>query len=166
MLKGGSMSMFCTKCGAEIPDNAEFCPYCGCKTINLDHLKKEISNQTVSTQTCDSGIIDNKISLDELKPVIGENIDYYIKQFERIKKGEKTEFNWSAFQYSIFLCSYRKCFELLKTLVLSLMPFISGCIMIILSSILKSKHFFDRRYIAIEWIDLVVDFFNLVWHYF
>ena len=134
--------MFCTKCGTEIPDNADFCPHCGCNTIRLDHIKKDVSGQASSAQTNDSVLNDNEISLDELMPVVGENTDYYIKQFDRLQKGKKAEFNWSAFQYSIFLCSYRKCYELLKILALSLIPFVSGCFMITLSSIFELRNFF------------------------
>ena len=27
--------MFCTKCGAQIPDESEFCPYCGAKAVQV-----------------------------------------------------------------------------------------------------------------------------------
>ncbi|SEA07981.1 zinc-ribbon domain-containing protein [Oribacterium sp. KHPX15] len=147
--------MFCTKCGAEIPDSAQFCPHCGFKIINLDNIKKEISDQSNITQTSGSGITDNEVSLDELKPVIGKNIDYYIEQFDRIQKSGKAGFNFSAFQYSIFLFPYRKCYKLFVFSVLSLMPFICGCILIILGP------FYELEYFSI--IGVILFLLGLLW---
>ncbi len=134
--------MFCPKCGADIPDDAGFCPYCGCRIITPDFVNNDVGDQSAITQSRSTSVINhNEISLDNLKPVVETNTDYYMKQFDRIQKSGKAEFNWSAFQYSIFLCSYRKCYELLIYPVLSLMPLIIGCILIILGSVLTSGFF-------------------------
>ena len=43
--------MYCTKCGAEMPDDALFCTACGEK---IDHEDEAASETTECSQWCDS----------------------------------------------------------------------------------------------------------------
>ena len=44
------ISVFCGKCGKELPENADFCPYCGYKKINLDWNVSNTNVQSVQSK--------------------------------------------------------------------------------------------------------------------
>lgn len=44
------ISVFCGKCGKELPDNADYCPYCGYKKINLDWNVSNTNVQSVQSK--------------------------------------------------------------------------------------------------------------------
>ena len=51
--------MFCSKCGAEIPENKKYCPDCGAfnakyKPISNESVNEEISSQNDDEQTMNS----------------------------------------------------------------------------------------------------------------
>ena len=42
--------MFCQKCGAQLPENAEFCPYCGQKVEKPFQVKQEVVDKKPEPQ--------------------------------------------------------------------------------------------------------------------
>lgn len=118
--------MFCQKCGSKIADDAAFCSKCGV-SIMRDESREQapIGTVTVSvvppTQTL---VIPAKTDASEaasaaviaaendddrklLKILIGKNSDYYLKQFDKIDRGERS-FNWCALFFAPILLLYRK----------------------------------------------------------
>ena len=49
-----------------------------------------------------------------LEQIIQKNSSYYILQFQRIKDGKASKFNWAAFFFNMYFCFYRKCPHLFK----------------------------------------------------
>ena len=113
--------MFCMHCGEELPDNAKFCPHCGNalteeSAVNAQPMTEESGqeqadssvsqaetegNETASTVREETS---NNVALDE---IIGKNQAYYLEEFGKIDRGEKTRFNWASFFLTIFHAAYR-----------------------------------------------------------
>ena len=49
-----------------------------------------------------------------LEQIIQKNSSYYILQFQRLKDGKASKFNWAAFFFNMYFCFYRKCPHLFK----------------------------------------------------
>lgn len=69
-------------------------------TINTMPAKQDSETSTAASAT--------------IEDVIGKNPRYYMAEFEKAERGEKTKFNWVAFLLGLFFCFYRKCGELFK----------------------------------------------------
>lgn len=132
--------MFCISCGHEVRTGASFCVNCGHpvtqpltpdmeKAENQDQtipntvLKREnINEEEVSTNLTEenspielaaiekSGLSSDEIAL--LKPLIGPNANYYLREFDRISRGEAS-LNKTADRLRIILPLYRKNYEYL-----------------------------------------------------
>ena len=53
-------------------------------------------------------------AVDPLAAMIGKHADYYLAEFQKVKAGQKTRFNWAAFFLGPCMCFYRSCHELFK----------------------------------------------------
>lgn len=97
--------MFCHKCGNIITENAAFCQKCGTKLID-NNIALQATDVPVSVVAQgDAGI--SRVGNELLKALIGKNSDYYLKQFDKIDRGEKS-FNWYALFFAPILLLYRK----------------------------------------------------------
>lgn len=136
--------MFCTNCGAQVPDKGKFCPVCGTQLVSIEDVAEELKSLA---DVAGSGLVEKMNPAKEsqsveivtngekatdriapptpkkeesepvpasLKAVIGKTADYYLAEFEKVEKGESTKFNWAAFLLGIFFCFYRKCGDLFK----------------------------------------------------
>jgi len=127
--------MFCQKCGNQVVDNAKFCRKCGAKLINDDTTQQAVVEpsssvtqnpiepilpkvsvtpvSTVAQKAGTSASRDNEL----LKTLIGNNSDYYLNQFDKIDRGEKS-FNMCALFFAPILLLYRKQFSYFTKLIL------------------------------------------------
>lgn len=108
--------MFCTNCGTKVNDENKFCPNCG----------KQLENQTAQTVNSTKNSTNEIYKVDpeeSKKKIIGNNIDYYLKQFNDLKYGSNGKINWVSFFFSLLHACYRNVWkewlkELWKPLVL------------------------------------------------
>ena len=58
--------MFCPNCGKEVPDNVNFCPYCGAKLVNTVALKQDNTKQyPINTEyEKENSILDDELILE------------------------------------------------------------------------------------------------------
>ena len=121
--------MFCHNCGAQLPENAAFCPNCGQKITPISQpvsiQKPEAPPSEPVDAPVDSTDAPNETPQPDPQPgpqtdntvppsgtvteaeVIGSNAAYYQAQFQKIRAGEKGNFNIAAFFLSIFHAAYR-----------------------------------------------------------
>ncbi|MEN1967097.1 DUF2628 domain-containing protein [Lentibacillus sp. N15] len=100
--------MYCTNCGAEIDNDANFCANCG-------HVKVEPVSATQMTTEPTSGGPDNenvsKVDKDE-QDFVGNNYDFYFKKWGQMRTKNNTfSRNWAAFFLGIFWLGYRKMYR-------------------------------------------------------
>lgn len=96
--------MFCPNCGTKVNDDNKFCPNCG----------KQLENQTAQTvnSTKNSKNEIYKVDPEESKKkIIGNNIDYYLKQFNDLKYGSNGKINWVSFFFSLLHACYRNVWK-------------------------------------------------------
>lgn len=117
--------MFCPQCGNNLPDDAQFCGYCGASLVQSNiseeekgsiEVKPNISLKKAETVVPDNSDIkaENDDNAQTTQPadmgaVIGKNADYYLKEFAKIDAGGKASFNIAAFFLTLGFCLYRKC---------------------------------------------------------
>lgn len=138
--------MYCKKCGKLIADDSSFCYSCGekvdvkndesCSDENYrndqDSVLREFSDSINIQKTTNDGKLkdtrrDNTLVRDCL---IGHKRYYYIKEFEKIEKGEKSKFSWVGFVFA-FWALYRKMYiELFIYLVLNTLLLIANFVVI------------------------------------
>ena len=121
--------VFCHNCGAQLPENAAFCPNCGQKITPISQpvsiQKPEAPPAEPVDAPVDSTDAPNEAPQPDPQPgpqtdntvppsdtvteaeVIGSNAAYYQAQFQKIRAGEKGNFNVAAFFLSIFHAAYR-----------------------------------------------------------
>ena len=101
--------MFCIHCGQELPDNAKFCPHCGClledETVTQEQVPAEEPPKEEETE--ETGSAEERVDTASLDEIIGKNQVYYLAEFEKIDRGEKTKFNWASFFLTIYHAAYR-----------------------------------------------------------
>ncbi|SFL98111.1 zinc ribbon domain-containing protein [Pelosinus propionicus] len=107
--------MFCHKCGNIITENAAFCQKCGTKLMDNNIVSQATDVPVSVVAQGDAGISRGGNEL--LKALIGKNSDYYLKQFDKIDRGEKS-FNWYAFFFAPILLLYRKQFAYFAKMLL------------------------------------------------
>lgn len=121
--------MFCHNCGAQLPENAAFCPNCGQKITPISQpvsIQKPESppsepvdapvdptdapNETPQPDPQPGPQTDNTVppsgTVTEAE-VIGSNAAYYQAQFQKIRAGEKGNFNVAAFFLTLYHAAYR-----------------------------------------------------------
>ena len=121
--------MFCHNCGAQLPENAAFCPSCGQKITPTSQPVSIQKPETPLSEPVDAPVeptgTPNEVPQSDPQPapqtdntappsgtvteaeVIGSNAAYYQAQFQKIRAGEKGNFNIAAFFLSIFHAAYR-----------------------------------------------------------
>ena len=121
--------MFCHNCGAQLPENAAFCPSCGQKITPTSQPVSIQKPETPPSEPVDAPVeptgTPNEVPQSDPQPapqtdntappsgtvteaeVIGSNAAYYQEQFQKIRAGEKGSFNIAAFFLSIFHAAYR-----------------------------------------------------------
>lgn len=119
--------MFCQNCGNKIAESAAFCPKCGAKLTTEDTAQQTTKTplsavtakpgEPISPQreSSEAAMLSGDNNL--LKALIGKNSDYYLKQFDKIDRGEKS-FNWYAFFFAPILLLYRKQFTYFAKMLL------------------------------------------------
>ena len=121
--------MFCQNCGAQLPENAAFCPNCGQKITPISQpvsIQKpeappsepvdapvdptDAPNETPQPDPQPGPQTDNTVppsgTVTEAE-VIGSNAAYYQAQFQKIRAGEKGNFNVAAFFLTLYHAAYR-----------------------------------------------------------
>ncbi len=102
--------MYCSQCGAKLPETARFCPSCG-RAVSIDVMS---NNELASAAQVSSHVLNTKGQLqesDELFRFVGEKFEYYRKKWEISDAPEKKiSWNWAAFFLSIFWMGYRKMY--------------------------------------------------------
>ena len=121
--------MFCHNCGAQLPENAAFCPNCGQKITPISQpvsiQKPEAPPAEPVDAPVDSTDAPNETTQPDPQPgpqtdntvppsgtvteaeVIGSNAAYYQAQFQKIRAGEKGNFNVAAFFLTLYHAAYR-----------------------------------------------------------
>lgn len=121
--------MFCHNCGAQLPENAAFCPNCGQKITPISQpvsiQKPEAPPSEPVDAPVDSTDAPNETPQPDPQPgpqtdntvppsgtvteaeVIGSNAAYYQAQFQKIRAGEKGNFNVAAFFLTLYHAAYR-----------------------------------------------------------
>ena len=98
------LDLFCTNCGNELFDQANFCQHCGTKkatqTANHDsqtgHTNAEGTNEEVESHETEKMI----------KLFIGKNQDYFLSKWK-----QENSWNWAAFFFGIIYLGYRKMYR-------------------------------------------------------
>ena len=121
--------MFCHNCGAQLPENAAFCPSCGQKITPTSQPVSIQKPETPPAEPVDAPVdstddpnetpqpdpqpgpqTDNTVppsgTVTEAE-VIGSNAAYYQAQFQKIRAGEKGNFNIAAFFLTLYHAAYR-----------------------------------------------------------
>lgn len=121
--------VFCHNCGAQLPENAAFCPNCGQKITPISQpvsiQKPEAPPAEPVDAPVDSTDAPNETPQPDPQPgpqtdntvppsgtvteaeVIGSNAAYYQAQFQKIRAGEKGNFNVAAFFLTLYHAAYR-----------------------------------------------------------
>lgn len=84
----------CPACGIELEENIKFCPACG-KRIEEKNIRIETEKENTA-----------KLNVSEAQ-IIGKNNQYYEKQFQNMRNGEKCKLNWASLFLGIFHAAYR-----------------------------------------------------------
>lgn len=176
--------MFCTKCGAQIPDDAVFCTDCGMATNSSDSGDNTINNLTSDT-TSNEAQIESQWKFDETTVKINANTLFFqqseqeqvipLTEIFAIRKKNKIRTPYIAYAIIISIllqCDFFALFitsEGLLNIINSLLPFVflgllldSYCICIViqlkngLSLEFDVSWFSDERKNANE----LIEFFN------
>ena len=141
--------MFCHNCGAQLPENAAFCPNCGQKITPISQpvsIQKpeappaepvdapvdstDAPNETPQPDPQPGPQTDNTVPLSGTvteAEVIGSNAAYYQAQFQKIRAGEKGNFNIAAFFLTLYHAAYRGPWkEWLKFMAIPLIGYIAA----------------------------------------
>lgn len=106
--------MYCQNCGAELNEEARFCPACG------KEQRAEAASPPVSSENAPA------ITKEEWKAFIGDNSEKYLKKFEKFSLGGVENFSltwhWPALFFGPFWALYRKLY--LASVVLLILSFI------------------------------------------
>ena len=141
--------MFCHNCGAQLPENAAFCPNCGQKITPISQpvsiQKPEAPPSEPADAPVDPTDAPNEAPQPDPQPgpqtdntvppsgtvteaeVIGSNAAYYQAQFQKIRAGEKGNFNIAAFFLTLYHAAYRGPWkEWLKFMAIPLIGYIAA----------------------------------------
>lgn len=133
----GAVDVFCPKCGKELVENARLCTGCGTdiqKVLGLlekDTQVPEMADTAKANGFTSGETTPERPSASVPKPersaseksingwrdaetAVGQNREYYLPEFQKVRAGEKTRFNWAAFFFGPAFCFYRRCGELFK----------------------------------------------------
>lgn len=103
--------MFCKNCGKELKDGSAFCSYCGTK-VEANPIEEPVSLKPESGfKTGTGNTIENNDRFSLMQQIIGKNTAYYMTQYQRIQKGEKSKLNWASFFLGIFHAGYRNVWK-------------------------------------------------------
>lgn len=105
----------CPSCGKELTEDSKFCIYCGAKVKTEEAAPTEVKNAPESLMTAVTEVPFTEAPQEEpkeqpkdLKAIIVKHADYYTTEFDKIKNGEKSKFNWAAFIFNGIFAYYRK----------------------------------------------------------
>lgn len=141
--------MFCHNCGAQLPENAAFCPNCGQKITPISQpvsiQKPEAPPSEPVDAPVDSTDAPNETPQPDPQPgpqtdntvppsgtvteaeIIGKDAAYYQAQFQKIRAGEKGNFNIAAFFLTLYHAAYRGPWkEWLKFMAIPLIGYIAA----------------------------------------
>lgn len=117
--------MFCHNCGAQLPENAAFCPNCGQKITPISQPVSIQKPEAPPSEPVDAPVDSTDAPNETPQPgpqtdntvppsgtvteaeVIGSNAAYYQAQFQKIRAGEKGNFNIAAFFLTLYHAAYR-----------------------------------------------------------
>lgn len=105
----------CPSCGKELTEDSKFCIYCGAKVKIDEAAPAEVKSEPVILTTEVTEVPFTNVSKEEpkdqpkdMKSIIVKHVDYYTAEFDKIKNGEKSKFNWAAFIFNGIFAYYRK----------------------------------------------------------
>lgn len=114
--------MKCTKCGKEFSEGM-FCPECGTRV-----------DETVSSAQSSGDQYHAEFDENSIKNIVGKNVSYYEKEFEKIRKNGKCKMNWASFFLGFLHAGYRNVWK--EWLFTVGKPYIVAIIAAILSGVL------------------------------
>ena len=114
--------MKCTKCGKEFSEGM-FCPECGTR---VDEMVSSAQNSGDQYNT--------EFDENSIKNIVGKNVSYYEKEFEKIRKTGKCKMNWASFFLGFLHAGYRNVWK--EWLFTVGKPYIVAIIAAILSAVL------------------------------
>lgn len=114
--------MKCTKCGKEFSEGM-FCPECGTRV-----------DETVSSAQNSGDQYNTEFDENSIKNIVGKNVSYYEKEFEKIRKTGKCKMNWASFFLGFLHAGYRNVWK--EWLFTVGKPYIVAIIAAILSAVL------------------------------
>lgn len=137
--------MFCHNCGAQLPENAAFCPNCGQKITPISQPVSIQKPEAPPAEPVDAPVDSTDAPNETPQPgpqtdntvppsgtvteaeVIGSNAAYYQAQFQKIRAGEKGNFNVAAFFLTLYHAAYRGPWkEWLKFMAIPLIGYIAA----------------------------------------
>lgn len=114
--------MKCTKCGKEFSEGM-FCPECRTRV-----------DETVSSAQNSGDQYNTEFDENSIKNIVGKNVSYYEKEFEKIRKTGKCKMNWASFFLGFLHAGYRNVWK--EWLFTVGKPYIVAIIAAILSAVL------------------------------
>ena len=114
--------MKCTKCGKEFSEGM-FCPECGTR---VDETGSSAQNSGDQYHT--------EFGENSIKNIVGKNVSYYEKEFEKIRNNDKCKMNWASFFLGFLHAGYRNVWK--EWLFTVGKPYIVAIIGAILSGVL------------------------------
>lgn len=103
-------SFICRGCGAELPSDSNFCPYCN-MPVHEDAPNIQFA-APVSYRFDPNEELEDGVTVGEAAKVVAVNGFRYIPKFKEFKKGKKTSWNWSAFIWPYGWYAFRKMYLL------------------------------------------------------
>lgn len=101
--------MFCTKCGAELAEDDQFCKSCGQRTSGAPATAAQKEHTAAAAKsTAIIYIPGTKISDGMIKHFVGDNAAYYIGKWSR--SPSYGSWNWAAFILGPLWYGYRKMY--------------------------------------------------------
>lgn len=97
------------QCGAKVPASSKFCTNCGTPFEQSENVSTAVKAETPSEPTPQPA--EPESSDASFRQIISKNVAYYLKQFERIKKEERSRINLASFFLGLIHAAYRNVWK-------------------------------------------------------
>lgn len=99
----------CRRCGKELEENVQFCPYCGAgNMLNTPQYANAVYGAALNTEEQ----LEDGTKINEVLRVVTLNAGRYILKFKSLVGGKKLSWNWAAFLVPHGWFAFRKMYVL------------------------------------------------------